>query len=138
MCVMDVRCAGSPVLWRCAGPSSACPGRSSPSSGSLTENSHSCWRQRAPSEMAHTDTQTQTHKVSAASHPAASYCPLSVCSCCVCCAHLVLLTRLGSQEEAGDGDAAQVLWTGLKTNNQPIISISKSIILLYNCTEALW
>lgn len=43
---------------------------------------------------------------------------MCVCVCVhVVCVHLVLLTGLGSQEEAGDGDAAQVLWTGLKTNN---------------------
>lgn len=31
------------------------------------------------------------------------------------CLHLILLTGFSSQEEAGDGDAAQVLWTGLQT-----------------------
>lgn len=31
------------------------------------------------------------------------------------CPHLILLTGFSSQEEAGDGDAAQVLWTGLRT-----------------------
>lgn len=42
---------------------------------------------------------------------------------CVCvrvcveddCLHLILLAGFSSQEEAGDGDAAQVLWTGLQT-----------------------
>lgn len=31
------------------------------------------------------------------------------------CLHLILLTGFSSQEEAGDGDATQVLWTGLQT-----------------------
>lgn len=34
------------------------------------------------------------------------------------CLHLILLASFGSQEEASDGDAAQVLWTGLHTGNK--------------------
>ena len=39
-----------------------------------------------------------------------------VCVWCVVCVHLVLFTGLSSQEEGSNGDAAQVLWTGLKTD----------------------
>lgn len=37
------------------------------------------------------------------------------------CTHLILLAGLGGKEEATDGNAAQVFWTGLRRNqNKPV------------------
>lgn len=37
------------------------------------------------------------------------------------CTHLILLAGLGGKEEAADGNAAQVFWTGLRRNqNKPV------------------
>lgn len=44
--------------------------------------------------------------------------------------HLILLTGLGSQEEAGDGNAAQVLWTGLTTVNMISESVTYNLRII--------
>lgn len=51
-----------------------------------------------------------------------------MCECvsvCACWPHLILLTGFSSQKEASDGDAAQILWTGLQTE-LALVKVSSS------------
>lgn len=103
------------------------------------------WGHTLRQTQAHTHRQTQAHKDKHTQAQAHTHtlnwavlvlwtlcCRLifnsGMCVWCVVCVHLVLFTGLSSQEEGSNGDAAQVLWTGLKTD-MPINQLINKCLL---------